>query len=156
MVTRPHPYLSLFADGIQVNDGMHWQFDSQPALGDRAVPFSKPNLPEGTATEEFQKVIRSDFRADGKTGLGHAIIACAIGVFRIWWSHEISPSEHWQKFGQQSWTERIFRLLYNISHFSLPHRLEFLLVVLLHFGFLFGKYTSFATVGSFAGTTLIS
>jgi hypothetical protein len=32
----------------------------------------------------------------------------------------------------------------NISHFSLPHRLELLLVVLLHFGFLLGKYTSLA------------
>jgi hypothetical protein len=40
--------------------------------------------------------------------------------------------------------------------FCLLRRLELLLFVLLHFGFLFGKYTSLATVGSFAGTTLIS
>jgi len=44
----------------------------------------------------------------------------------------------------------------NISHYFLLRRLELLLVILLHFGFLLGKYTSLATVGSFVGTTLIS
>jgi len=38
----------------------------------------------------------------------------------------------------------------------LLRRLDLLLVVLVHFGFLLGKYTSLATVGSFAGMTLIS